>query len=460
MPSDSVEMTGRADAPDALDLALEQSHEVKAKVETCAEDLATANEIVKEQIAGGTTLLSAHETLRAGTTVESKVQECADDLHEVTETLAQGIADLEQTESALTESREVLADTQAALAISRQEEREARRRALHDSMTGLPNRDLFDDRLSHAISIARRHDWTLAVMFLDLDGFKKINDTHGHAAGDAVLKEVARRLSRHSRDEDTVCRNGGDEFLYLLVNPQGMENIERIAGVISANIARPILVDSWQFVVNASMGIAVYPVDGATGDELISSADTAMYRAKKHVSSGCGHRQGREGIGLGLNGARSIFVERPTPVAECGYAAEQTPRRRAPRLIVGGSGWTNAGTGPDMPPPEAIPCRTNRRRNQGHSRRRLVPSVERANASTRVTRAGYRPPAACWRGTKFASNVWAERSGNGYCRFAASAGGDGSRSKQSRPPTARAAALWSTWTSRTGARSEIAGVPP
>lgn len=286
MPSDSVELTGRADAPDALDLALEQSHEVKAKVENCAEDLATANEIVKEQIAGGTTLLSAHETLRAGTTVESKVQECADDLHEVTETLAQGIADLEQTESALTESREVLADTQAALAISRQEEREARRRALHDSMTGLPNRDLFDDRLSHAISIARRHDWTLAVMFLDLDGFKKINDTHGHAAGDAVLKEVARRLSRHSRDEDTVCRNGGDEFLYLLVNPQGMENIERIAGVISANIARPILVDSWQFVVNASMGIAVYPVDGATGDELISSADTAMYRAKKHVSSG------------------------------------------------------------------------------------------------------------------------------------------------------------------------------
>ena len=83
---------------------MEQSHEVKAKVETCADDLATANEIVKEQIAGGTTLLSAHETLLAGTSVESKVQECADDLHEVTETLAQGIDDLAQTEIALTES--------------------------------------------------------------------------------------------------------------------------------------------------------------------------------------------------------------------------------------------------------------------------------------------------------------------------------------------------------------------
>ena len=210
MTSDRVEKTGRGDASDALDLALEQSHDVKEKVETCADELATANEITKEIIAGGTTMLSAHQTLLAGTSVEVTVQECADDLHEVTETLAQGINDLAQTETALTESLEILADTQAALAISQEEERDARRRALHDSKTGLPNRDLFDDRLSHAISLARRHDWTLAVMFLDLDGFKNINDTHGHAAGDSVLKEVARRLLLHSRDEDTVCRNGGD----------------------------------------------------------------------------------------------------------------------------------------------------------------------------------------------------------------------------------------------------------
>ena len=285
MSSDRVANTGLADSPDALDLALEQSHEVKAKVETCADDLASANEGVKEMIAGGTTLLSAHQALLDGTTVEGKVQECADDLHELTETLAQGIDELAQTEIALTEFREVLADTQAALAISQEEEREARRRALHDSMTGLPNRDLFDDRLSNAMSIARRHDWTLAVMFLDLDGFKKINDTHGHAAGDSVLKEVATRLSLFSRDEDTVCRNGGDEFLYLLVNPQGKENIERIAGLVSANIAKPIAVGGSQLVVGASIGVAVYPVDGATGDELIERADTAMYRAKRHEGS-------------------------------------------------------------------------------------------------------------------------------------------------------------------------------
>lgn len=281
MNSDRVEKPGRADAADALDLALEQSHEVKAKVEAVADDLATANDIVKQKIAGGTTLLSAHKTLLAGTTVESQVQEVADDLHEVTETLAQGIDDLERTEVALTESREILADTQAALAISQEEERDARRRALHDSMTGLPNRDLFDDRLSKTISLAARHGWTLAVMFLDLDGFKVINDTHGHAAGDSILKEVARRLSLHLRDEDTVCRNGGDEFLYLLVNPQGAENIDRIAGHVSANIAKPIAVGSRQCFVTASVGVAVYPVDGATGDELIRNADTAMYRAKK-----------------------------------------------------------------------------------------------------------------------------------------------------------------------------------
>lgn len=286
MTLDRVERAFRAATPDALNLALEQSHEVKAKVETCADDLATANEIVKEKIAGGTTLLSAHDALLAGTTVENDVQECADDLHEVTEILAQGIDDLARTEIELSKSRDILADTQTALALSQEDERESRRRALHDSMTGLPNRDLFDDRLAHAISLALRHDWTLAVMFLDLDGFKNINDTRGHAAGDSVLKEVATRLLLHSRDEDTVSRYGGDEFLFLLVNPQGKENIERIARLAAANIAKPIAVGNLQFAVNASIGVAVYPGDGATGEELVKGADTAMYRAKQS-QSGC-----------------------------------------------------------------------------------------------------------------------------------------------------------------------------
>jgi two-component system cell cycle response regulator len=159
-------------------------------------------------------------------------------------------------------------------------------RTLHDTTTGLPNRNLFNDRLTHAIALAKRHTWTLAVMFLDLDRFKCINDTHGHGVGDEVLKAVAKRLLRHARDEDTVCRNGGDEFLYLMMNPGGSENIERIAGALLATIAQPIDMSDLQLVINASIGIAVYPSDGTSEEQLIKNADAAMYRAKKAGGGG------------------------------------------------------------------------------------------------------------------------------------------------------------------------------
>jgi two-component system cell cycle response regulator len=164
--------------------------------------------------------------------------------------------------------------------------RELEQKALYDSMTGLPNRDLFDDRLVHAIALASRHAWTLAVMFLDLDRFKSINDTHGHAVGDEVLKEVAKRLLQHARDEDTVCRNGGDEFLYVLMNPQGRENIQRIAEALVKTIGQPIDMGELQPVVKASIGIAIYPDDGTTGEQLIRNADAAMYLAKARTN-GC-----------------------------------------------------------------------------------------------------------------------------------------------------------------------------
>jgi len=270
--------------PVALELALEQNQGVKAKVEAAADDLASANDIVKKNIAEGATTLSAHKALATSEKVESKVQECVDDLHEVNETLSKGIDDLKRIEIALTKSRQALADTEVALATAEKEEKKAQQRALHDITTGLPNRDLFDDRLAHAISLAERHAWTLAVMFLDLDRFKNINDTHGHAAGDLVLKEVAKRLLQHSREEDTVCRNGGDEFLYLLVNPQGRENIERIAGAVLAEIAQPIDFEDLRFVIKSSIGIAVYPDTGTTAEQLIKNADSAMYRAKKRTS--------------------------------------------------------------------------------------------------------------------------------------------------------------------------------
>ena len=275
------------DGSRALALALELTHDVKEKVELCADSLGSSNDIAKKNIAEGTNPLSARQSLANNERVQGEVQECADDLHVDTETLADGIGEMqEQTKIALAESQSALANTEAALATAREGKRKAQLRALHDSTTGLPNRDLFDDRLGHAIAQAKRHDWTLAVMFLDLDRFKCINDTHGHAVGDGVLKEVAKRLLQHSRDEDTVCRNGGDEFLYLLMNPQGSENIERIAGVLLKNIAQPIAMDDLQPVIKASIGIAVYPDDGTTGEQLIRNADAAMYRAKQRMN-GC-----------------------------------------------------------------------------------------------------------------------------------------------------------------------------
>ena len=266
-------------------LALEQSQEVKAKVEECAEDISVANAVVQTRIAEGAMTVSAHEALAEGKEVEAKIQDCANDLQEVTETLSKGVDDLKQLQVDLSESRSALAESKAALASSKEAEKEARHLALHDSTTGLPNRALFDTRLDQAISLAKRQGWTLAVMFLDLDRFKVINDVHGHSAGDAVLKEVAERLSGHAREEDTVCRNGGDEFLYLLVNPQGDENVERIAQAVAERISLPIAVDGLQLMVQASIGIAVYPRNAQSGESLIRQADAAMYDAKKTRSS-------------------------------------------------------------------------------------------------------------------------------------------------------------------------------
>ncbi|MEP7298111.1 MAG: GGDEF domain-containing protein [Burkholderiales bacterium] len=268
-------------SPVALEQALQQSHDVKAKVEACAEDLTQANQGTKRTIAAGATTLPARQTLDHNEAVETTVQECAEDLDSVTKTLAQGIDELKVVEDALASSRTALAETTAALASALASEEQANLRALHDHATGLPNRALFDDRLAHALALAERHDWTVAVMFLDLDHFKNVNDVHGHAAGDIVLTEIAKRLALDARDEDTVCRNGGDEFLYLVMNPQGSDNVKRIAAAVIENLSRPIRVGEQQLTVRPSIGIALYPDGGINGEALIQCADAAMYRAKK-----------------------------------------------------------------------------------------------------------------------------------------------------------------------------------
>jgi diguanylate cyclase (GGDEF)-like protein len=130
-------------------------------------------------------------------------------------------------------------------------------------------------------------------MFLDLNRFKRINDAHGHATGDTVLQKIAERLLQHVRGEDTVCRNGGDEFLYLLMNPGSQENVQRIANSVWRGLTQPVVVGAREFVVKPSIGIAIYPNNGNSGDELIINADAAMYRAKK-VLNGVAFFDGRE----------------------------------------------------------------------------------------------------------------------------------------------------------------------
>ncbi len=264
-----------------LDKALDQSHEVKAEVEAVVEDLGSVNEVAKARIQGGATELPADQVLRDGLAVEVRVQAVADDLEQVTDNLADGVDEVKAIELALSQSRSALAESEAALAASRNAERAASQIAMHDQKTGLPNRTLFDDRLAQAIAGAERHGWQLAVMFLDLDRFKLVNDTHGHAAGDAVLYVVAERLMRNARGEDTVCRNGGDEFLYLLINPTDREALLRIAAEVRQAIQSPIDLGGSQFVITPSIGIALYPEHGSSGSTLIARADAAMYRAKQ-----------------------------------------------------------------------------------------------------------------------------------------------------------------------------------
>ena len=265
----------------ALKQALVQSRGVKQKVDAVVDSLETSNDQVRNLISGGATSLPAGESLAENERVESTVKEVADDLDRVNGALTQGVEHLEVIGQALSDSHSAQRQTEADLVASEQHGEAARERSLHDAATGLPNRALFEDRLVHAISMAERHAWTLAILFLDLDRFKDVNDTFGHAAGDAVLIKVAERMALHIRDEDTVCRYGGDEFLFLLVNPQGADNVERIVETITASIAEPMDIGAATVSIGASVGVAYFPDNGHTGPELVAFADTAMYGVKR-----------------------------------------------------------------------------------------------------------------------------------------------------------------------------------
>ncbi|MDH5748576.1 MAG: diguanylate cyclase [Rhodospirillales bacterium] len=153
--------------------------------------------------------------------------------------------------------------------------------AHHDPLTGLPNRNLFDDRLQHALTRAHRENAIAALMFIDLDHFKPINDNLGHEAGDFVLKGVAGRLIECVRNSDTVARLGGDEFVVILENLAESGDAGRIAASIIKSLTLPFQAAGGECAVGASIGISLFPFDGEDAESLIKSADSAMYKVKE-----------------------------------------------------------------------------------------------------------------------------------------------------------------------------------
>ena len=153
--------------------------------------------------------------------------------------------------------------------------------AEHDVLTGLPNRALLTDRLAQAIALAQRHEKKVALMYLDLDHFKHVNDSLGHAVGDQLLLSVAKRLQRCIRLSDTVSRQGGDEFVVLLTEIDEVQDAVLTAEKVIEAMARPHVVSGNQLHVTFSIGISIYPDDGRDGESMLKNADTAMYQAKK-----------------------------------------------------------------------------------------------------------------------------------------------------------------------------------
>jgi diguanylate cyclase (GGDEF)-like protein len=179
------------------------------------------------------------------------------------------------------ENREYVLSVGRDITERRQIEKQLTHMATHDPLTGLPNRMLFNDRLATALENTGRSMRKLAVMILDLDGFKVINDTLGHAAGDSLLTMVSERLRGILRKSDTIARMGGDEFMILVPNINTMDSIGLIAQKVLDAFEKPFMLDGQQTGITVSIGIAVYPGDGETSDTLIQIADKSMYAAKE-----------------------------------------------------------------------------------------------------------------------------------------------------------------------------------
>jgi diguanylate cyclase (GGDEF)-like protein len=261
----------------SLGRVLKKNEKIKETVKEAASELTLVNKILKQEKAPVQVIKQA---LTQNEDVEHKIAKAADDLKLVNAKLAKELAERIVIEAELADTKTDLAEVRDDLSKSQIKEEEAQKIALQDALTGLPNRVSFELGLDRGLIQAKRHGWGVAVLFIDIDKFKSINDSYGHDLGNQVLLMVANRLQSSIRDEDMVSRWGGDEFVCLLLEVKQEADVTRLAEKIINRLSEASEFNGTVLSVTASIGIAIYPADGETADILFKNADTAMYKAK------------------------------------------------------------------------------------------------------------------------------------------------------------------------------------
>ena len=278
-PDDPIEPEPSEPIP--LGRVLHKSRKVKETIAKAADDLTTVNEVLQQAEGAPAKAQEVREAIDQNAEVEAKVAKAASELTEVNAELAREVAARSELSAELETVKQTLEEVRDHLSEVEVREAEARRLALHDPLTGLANRALFEENLEQGMALTRRHDWGLAVLFIDIDKFKGINDGHGHDVGDTVLRRVASCLQDHVREGDTVSRWGGDEFTCLLLEITSEEHVTRIAEKMVTRLAEECEFGGVVLTIEASIGIALYPQDGDTAEALLKHADQAMYDAKQ-----------------------------------------------------------------------------------------------------------------------------------------------------------------------------------
>ncbi len=262
---------------DSLGHVLKKNEKIKESVKKAASDLTLVNEVLEQE---QVSVQVMEQALIQNKDVEQKVAKAADDLKVVNVKLANEMAERSVIESELAEMKTDLAEVRDDLSKAQVKVEVAQQIALQDALTGLPNRASFEPALDHGLIQAKRHGRGLAVLFIDIDKFKSVNDSYGHDMGDHVLLMVAERLKVFVRGGDMVSRWGGDEFVCLLLEVKQEVDVARLAQQLVNRIAEPCEFNGMVLSIAISIGIAIYPADGETADILFKNADTAMYEAK------------------------------------------------------------------------------------------------------------------------------------------------------------------------------------